>query len=196
MSKSLGNFFRLDDLIEKGAKPNEVRVALIGAHYRKQLNFTLDSLHAASEGLDKLLKAERALAELAGVDEAPSYVELVGLEDKGLFENAWVGLNEDLNTQRAIGAMFGALRRSLNEPDPLTQWKGLHFMLQALGIELPAIVEEVQEDAPAEIKALAAQRWDARSNKEWAKSDEIRDQLKDLGWLVKDGSGDYSLEKI
>jgi len=196
MSKSLGNFFRLDDLIEKGAKPNEVRVALIGAHYRKQLNFTLDSLHAASEALDKLLKAERALADLAGVDHAPSYAELIGLEDKGLFENAWLGLNQDLNTQRAIGAIFGALRRSQNEPDPLTQWKGLHFMLQALGIQLPEIVEEVQEEAPAEIKTLAAQRWDARNNKQWAKSDELRDQLKELGWLVKDGSGDYSLEKI
>ena len=196
MSKSLGNFFRLDDLIGKGAKPNEVRFALIGAHYRKQLNFTLDSLHAASEALDKLLKAERALAELAGVDEAPSYAELIGLKDKGLFENAWIGLNEDLNTQRAIGAIFGALRRSKTELDPLTQWKGLHFMLQALGIQLPEIVEEILEEAPAEIKALAAQRWDARNNKEWAKSDELRDQLKDLGWLVKDGSGDYSLEKI
>ena len=196
MSKSLGNFFRLDDLIEKGAKPNEVRLALIGGHYRKQLNFTLDSLHAASEALDKLLKAERALAMLAGADVAPSYEDLIGLEDKGLFENAWIGLNDDLNTQRAIGAVFGALRRSQNEPDPQTQWKGLHFMLQALGIKLPEIVEEVQEDAPAEIKTLAAQRWDARNNKEWAKSDELRDQLKDLGWLVKDGSDGYSLEKI
>ncbi|MFC5049432.1 cysteine--tRNA ligase [Rubritalea spongiae] len=196
MSKSLGNFYRLDDLIEKGVKANEVRFALIGAHYRKQLNFTLDSLHAAREALDKLLKAERALAELAGVDDTPSYEELVGLEDKGLFENAWEGLNEDLNTQRAIGAMFGALRRAQNEANPLTQWKGLHFMLQALGIELPVIVEEKVEGAPEEIKEIAAERWQARADKEWAKSDELRDRLKELGWLVKDGSEGYSLEKI
>lgn len=196
MSKSLGNFYRLDDLLEKGAKANEIRFALIGAHYRKQLNFTLDSLHAAGEALDKLLKAERSLAELAGVDEAPSYQELIGLEDKGLFENAWLGLNEDLNTQRAIGAMFGALRRAQNEDNPLTQWKGLHFMLNALGIELPVEEEEVVEEAPEEIKAIAAERWEARSNKEWAKSDELRDKLKELGWLVKDGSGEYSLEKL
>lgn len=196
MSKSLGNFFRLDDLLEKGAKPNEVRFALIGAHYRKQLNFTLDSLHAASEALKKLLKAERALADLAGADEAPSYEELCGLEEKGLFENAWAGLNEDLNTQRAIGAMFGALRRVQNEPDPLTQWKGLHFMLQALGIELPEMEDEVVVEAPAEIQELAAQRWEARTNKDWAKSDELRDTLKELGWVVKDGSDGYSLEQI
>lgn len=196
MSKSLGNFYRLDDLLDKGAKANEIRFALIGAHYRKQLNFTLDSLHAAGEALEKLHKAERALAELAGADEAPTYDELIGLEDKGLFENAWEGLNEDLNTQRAIGAMFGVLRRAQNEPDPVTQWKGLHFMLYALGIELPVIEEEVVEEAPEEIQALASERWEARSNKDWAKSDELRDKLKDLGWLVKDGSDGYSLEKL
>ncbi|MFC4994392.1 cysteine--tRNA ligase [Rubritalea tangerina] len=196
MSKSLGNFFRLDDLLEKGAKANEVRFALIGAHYRRQLNFTLDSLHAAREALEKLLKAERALAELAGVDEAPSYEELRGLGDKGLFENAWLGLNEDLNTQRAIGAMFGALRRAQNEADPLTQWKGLHFMLHALGIELPETEEEEEVDVPAEIEKLAQERVQARADKEWAKSDELRDKLKELGWLVKDGSDGYSLEKL
>ncbi|WP_018968792.1 cysteine--tRNA ligase [Rubritalea marina] len=196
MSKSLGNFFRLDDLLEKGFAANAVRFTLVGAHYSKQLNFTLDSLHAAGEALDKLLKAERALAELAGQDEAPSYESLIGLEDKGLFENAWEGLCEDLNTQRAIGAMFGALRRAQNEPNPLTQWKGLHFMLHALGFELPVVEEEVVVEAPPHIQELAAARWQARSDKDWAKSDELRDQLKELGWLVKDGNEGYSLEQL
>ena len=196
MSKSLGNFYRLDDLTEKGFSSSAVRFALIGAHYRKQLNFTLGSLHAASEALEKLLKAERSLAELAGQDAAPSYESLIGLENKGLFENAWLGLNEDMNTQRAIGAMFGALRRAQNEPDPLTQWRGLHFMLSALGIELPKVIESETVIAPSEIEELAAQRWQARSDKHWAKSDEIRDQLKDLGWVVKDGNDGYTLEEI
>ena len=196
MSKSLGNFFRLDDLTEKGFAANAVRFALVGAHYRKQLNFTLDSLHAAGEALEKLLKAERALAELAGQDAAPSYESLIGLEDKGLFENAWFGLNEDMNTQRAIGAMFGALRRAQNEPNPTTQWKGLHFMLNALGIELPEVVEPESVEAPAEVEGLAAQRWQARADKDWAKSDELRDQLKELGWVVKDGNDGYTLEQI
>ncbi|GAA5495239.1 cysteine--tRNA ligase [Rubritalea halochordaticola] len=196
MSKSLGNFYRLDDLLEKGATPAEVRFTLIGAHYRKQLNFTLDSIHAAREALGKLVKAERALAEAAGVDEAPSYEELIGLEDKGLFDNAWLGLNEDLNTQRAIGAMFGALRRAQNEPDPLVQWKGLHFILAALGIQLPVVEEEEALEVPEEVKVLAEKRWAAKQGKDWAKSDELRDKLRDLGWMAKDGSDGYSLEKI
>lgn len=195
MAKSKGNFYRLVDLIEKGHTANEVRYALIGAHYRRQMNFTLDGLHAAHEALGKLLKAERALAEKAGVDEAPSYEELLGLQDKGLFGNAWLGLTEDLNTQRAIGAMFGALKRAQNEDDALVQWKGLHFILAALGIQLPAIEQEVMPEIPADIQVLAEERWQARADKEWAKSDELRDKLKDLGWIVKDGKEGWSLEQ-
>lgn len=197
MSKSLGNFYRLDDLIEKGGKPNEVRFALIGAHYRKQLNFKLESLHAAKEALEKLSKAARALAEKAGVETtAPSYEELVGLEDKGLFADAWLILNDDLNTQGAIGALFGSLKAAQKDADPLTQWKALHFLLNALGIALPVVEDAVASDIPQEIQQLAAARWQAKADKEWAKSDEYRDKLKDLGWVVKDGSGEYTIEKI
>jgi len=196
MSKSKGNFYRLEDLLEKGHTAAEVRYALIGAHYRKQMNFTLDGLHAAGEALAKIRKAERVLAEKAGVAdvEAPSYGDLLGLEDKGLFDNAWLGLNEDLNTQRAIGAMFGALKRAQNEDDALTQWKGLYFMLHALGIVLPEIKQEEEVSIPADIQQLAEQRWQARSDKDWAKSDELRDELKSLGWIVKDGKDGWSLE--
>lgn len=196
MSKSLGNFYRLDDLIEKGATAAEVRYALIGAHYRKQLNFTLDSLHAAKEALDKLSKAERLLAQAAGTDEAPAYDGLIGLEDRGVFEEAWQQLNEDLNTQRAIGSVFGALRHALNDAAPLVQWKALHFMLAALGIQLPKPAADAGSDAPEEIVQLAAERWQARADKDWAQSDVLRDQIKDAGWLVKDGKDGYTLEKL
>lgn len=195
MAKSKGNFYRLEDLLEKGHTASEVRYALIGAHYRKQMNFTIDGLHAAREALGKLLKAERFLAEKAGVDEAPTYEELIGLEDKGLFDEAWLGLNEDLNTQRAIGAMFGALKRAQNADDALVQWLGLHFMLQAIGIVLPVVEEEMEVDVPEEIRVMAEQRWQARLDKDWAKSDELRDELKSLGWEVKDGSDGWSLQE-
>lgn len=196
MAKSKGNFYCLADLIEKGHTAAEVRYALIGAHYRKQMNFTLDGLHAASEAIGKLQKAERALARKANVDKAPSYGDLTGLEDKGLFENAWLGLNEDLNTQRAIGAIFGALKRAQNEADALTQWKGLHFMLHALGIVLPEIKEEEELEIPTDVRQLAEQRWQARTDKDWAKSDELRDQLRDMGWVVKDGKEGWTVDPL
>ncbi len=198
MAKSKGNFYRLEDLIAKGHSAAEVRYTLIGAHYRKQMNFTLSGLHAASEALGKLRKAERALAEKAGVTDAdaPSYEELLGLKDLGLFDNAWLGLNEDLNTQRAIGAMFGALKRAQNEDNALVQWKGLHFILHALGVQLPEIVEDASVEIPQEIQKLAEQRWEARAAKDWAKSDELRDELKAQGWIVKDGKDGWSVSEL
>jgi len=197
MAKSKGNFYVLSDLIEKGYAASEVRFALIGAHYRKQLNFTLDSLNAAREALMKLAKAEKALREKAFAESsdsvaAPTYEELLGLTDRGLFNDAWTDLMEDLNTQRAIGAMFGALRRSLNEEDALVQWKGLHSMIQAFGLELPSLEEE-EVDIPEDIAELAAKRWEARVNKDWAASDEYRDALKAQGWVVKDGKDGYEV---
>jgi len=196
MAKSKGNFYRVDDLLEKGYSAIELRYVLIGAHYRKQMNFTLDGLHAAREAISKLQKAERVLAQKAGVEkeEAPTYDELLGLEDKGVFENAWLGLNEDLNTQRAIGAMFGALKRAQDADDALVQWKGLHFMLHAFGIILPETEQEAEVEILAEIQQLAEERWSARSEKDWAKSDELRDALKAKGWIVKDGKDGWSIE--
>ena len=70
MSKSIGNLYTLEDLAERGFTAVEVRYALIGAHYRKQLNFTLDSLGAAREALAKMAKSARGLAERAGDRQA------------------------------------------------------------------------------------------------------------------------------
>ncbi len=196
MSKSIGNFYVLQDLEDKGFTPSEVRYNLIGAHYRKQLNFTLDGLHAAREALHKLARGEAALAERViaqyGVLPELDYHALCGETDLGLFKNAWEGVCEDLNTQRAIGAVFGSLRRALNEADAMPQWKGFHVMRYALGIELPSLeVEEVV--IPDEISELGKQRWGARQEKNWTESDRLRDALSKLGWIVKDKKDGYDL---
>ncbi len=196
MAKSQGNFYVLQDILEKGYSAAEVRYVLIGAHYRKQLNFSFDSLNAAREALLKLAKAEQALAERVQEQcgELPelTYQALCEEENLGLFQNAWEGLHEDLNTQRAIGTVFGALKRAQNEADARAQWQGLHKMLHALGIELPSL--EVGEiEVPQEIKEIGEQRWQARQNKDWAESDRLRDVLAQKGWVSKDGKENYEL---
>ncbi len=72
-------------------------------------------------------------------------------------------------------------------------WMDLHFVLDALGMVLPEISDEVAE-APAEIKALAEERWAAKQAKDWAKSDELRKKIEEeLGWLIKDSKDGYQL---
>ncbi|HAN83100.1 MAG TPA: cysteine--tRNA ligase, partial [Verrucomicrobiales bacterium] len=79
--------------------PMEVRYVLIGANYRKQLNFTMESLHAAREALGRLAKA-------AGGESVPGYRELLKGGDLGVFDGAFKRLNEDLNTAAALGELF------------------------------------------------------------------------------------------
>lgn len=190
MSKSLGNLYTLDELAELGFTPMEVRYVLIGAHYRKPLNFTLDSLTAAREALAKLAKSAR---QIASKIEPGTVLAEVGF---GPFQAAWESLNDDLNTPGALGGIFTGLRESakLEGREAAAALAGLNRLLRALGISLPA--EEINETIriPDEIRDLADRRWQAKISKNWQLSDSLRAELAELGWLVKDGSDGYTLE--
>ena len=191
MSKSLGNMYTIADLEAKGFTAMEVRYVLIGAHYRKQLNFTLESLSGAKEALNKLAKAAAKLAKNMGEETAlPS-------ADFGVFQPAWESLNDDLNTPGALGGIFTGLREAskFTGKDAAAALAGLNRILKALGINLPEISKEIT-DIPADIQALAEIRWAARSNKDWATSDKLRDELAEKGWAMKDGKDSYQLSEI
>lgn len=191
MSKSLGNMYTIADLEAKGFTAMEVRYVLIGAHYRKQLNFTLESLSGAKEALNKLAKAAAKLAKNMGEETAlPS-------ADFGVFQPAWESLNDDLNTPGALGGIFTGLREAskFTGKDAAAALAGLNRMLKALGIALPEISNETT-DIPADIQVLAEIRWAARSNKDWATSDKLRDELAEKGWAMKDGKDSYQLSEI
>ncbi|HEX5790332.1 MAG TPA: cysteine--tRNA ligase, partial [Luteolibacter sp.] len=191
MSKSLGNLYTLEDLEKKGYSAMEVRYVLIGGHYRKQLNFTLDSLGAAREALGKLAKGARKLAENIGIDSIT-----LDNADFGPFQPAWDSLNADLNTPAAIGHLFTGLKESagLNGKDAARALAGFNRVLRALGLVLPQ--EEASAEIPAVVQELAARRWQARLNKDWAGSDNLRDELKAKGWAMKDGKEGYTVEPI
>ncbi len=187
MSKSLGNLYTLEDLAGRGVTPMEVRYVLIGAHYRKPLNFTLDSLSGAREALSKLAKGARALAERAG--EGHVFGE-VGF---GPFQGAWDALNDDLNTPAALGGLFTGLKETagLKGKAASEALAAFNRVLRALGLELP---EPEVTEVPPEIRAIADERWQARTAKDWAKSDALRDDLAARGWVVKDARDGYELE--
>ena len=192
MSKSAGTIYTIADLEEKGYTSMEVRYELLSAYYRKQANFTFESLHAKKEALAKLAKAEAELREKLSEESVPSYESLFGLNEFGVFEDAWKSLRDDLNTASAIGKIFTGMKAAANRAD----WLGFHGVMAALGLALPELAGENDLDIPAEVRTLADERWAARSNKEWARSDELRDALKELGWVAKDGREGYELEKL
>ena len=196
MSKSLGNLYTIADLEEKGITPMEVRYELLSGYYRKPLNFTFDSLQAKHEGLLKLAKGEQELRKLAGREVVPAYDDLCGLEDFGIFADAWSFLNNDLNTAGAMGKVFSGLKRALASEDPGTNWLALHAVLGAVGLVLPEIPGEEEVEVPAAIREIAERRWQARTAKDWATSDALRDELAAAGWVAKDGRDGYELEPL
>jgi cysteinyl-tRNA synthetase len=170
----------------------EIRYVLIGAHYRKPLNFTLESLGAAREAMSKLAKGARALAAKLNGDVVLDHA------DFGPFQKAWEALSHDLNTPGALGGIFTGLRAAatLEGAEAAAALAGLNRLLRALGIVLPEEVEMKSVEIPAEVRALAEARWQARAAKDWAKSDELRAELAAAGWLVKDGKEGYTLEGL
>jgi cysteinyl-tRNA synthetase len=192
MSKSLGNLYTLEDLAARGHSAMEVRYVLIGAHYRKPLNFTMDSLHGAREALAKLAKGVRALAARAGPE-----TRLVSA-DFGPFQAAWDSLTQDLNTPGALGGIFTGLREaaSLSGPDAAAALAGLNRLLRALGLVLPEEMAADSIEIPAGVQALAETRWQARLAKNWAEADILRARLAEEGWTMKDGKDSYTLEPL
>ena len=182
MSKSLGNLYTLADLQQRGYTAAEVRYVLISGHYRAPLNFTFHSLDSARQALQKLAKADKALSLLTS-HLSPS--------SPGPFAEAWDTLLNDLNVPGALGGIFSVLNKlkpaAISADEATSARNGLHFMLSALGLVLPPVLEEATADVPADIQALAQQRWDAKQAKDWATADVLRKELEAAGWLIKDG---------
>lgn len=193
MSKSLGNLYTLADLQARGCTPAEVRYVLISGHYRAPLNFTLHSLEAARQALHKLAKFDKALRAVAGATAAVSGTS------PGPFAEAWQTLGDDLNVPGALGAVFGVINRSkpaaMSPEEAVAALAGLHFMLEAFGLQLPELAEEAATEVPAEIAVLAERRWQAKQAKDWAAADLLRQELDAAGWIVKDAKDGYQVLK-
>jgi cysteinyl-tRNA synthetase len=196
MSKSLGNLYTLDDLKHRGFTPAEVRYTLLSGHYRQPLNFTLHTLDASRQALIKLAKFEQALFAQSGAAARPDYAELKRPAGMGVFQAAWDFLLDDLNVPAALGVVFGAINKTkaadLSAGEATVAGFGLHRVLAAIGIELPTLLEEAVE-VPAEIQALAEQRWLAKQARDWTTADDVRKQLELAGWIIKDNKDGFQV---
>jgi cysteinyl-tRNA synthetase len=196
MSKSIGNLYTLEQLQARGYTASEVRYVLISGHYRAPLNFTLHSLDSAKQALQRLSKHEHSLRSKAGATTAPSYEEVKEQASPGFLAEAWEVLIDDLNVPGAMGVVFSKIKAADQAAADATAarvtWLSLWYVLSALGLTLPEITNEVV-DVPAEIQALAEQRWQAKQLKDWAAADILRKQLEAAGWLIKDSKEGYTV---
>ncbi|MGP8019397.1 MAG: cysteine--tRNA ligase, partial [Limisphaerales bacterium] len=221
MSKSLGNFFTLRDLLAKGFTGREIRYLLLTAHYRETFNFTLEGLQGARAALARIEECLNKLLEFW--DGHPGPIEVPpDSRDIKLLERFEKALDDDLNISQAWGVIFEWIRDlnrslSLNKmssnqaASALATWKkletalGLNLNLKSAlrmrevrGVAPSGFLAEVigDDDAPIEIRSLLMQRMQARAEKDFKRSDAIRDELKAKGWAIEDTPKGPKLKRI
>ena len=182
MSKSLGNFFTLRDVLQQH-DAETLRFFLMSAHYRSQLSYSKDNITQARAALERLYTALRKV-------EADTSVDIAHGGYLSRFETA---MNDDLNVPEAYSVLFD-LARDLNKCDDTAEAARLAGVLKQLGGILGVLQNNPQsflqgEDEDAtQIEALIKQRNDARAAKDWAAADEARDALTAMGVVLEDSA--------
>lgn len=179
MSKSSGNFVRLETLHSRGVDPIAYRYLCLTAHYRSNLRFSWMSLDAAQTTLNRLRQLYFGWPDGGGAD--PDFVARFDAE-----------VNEDLNFPKALAVLWELVRSGL-PPATLKATVDSFDLLLGLGLR---DWKPVAQDIPAGIQALLGERERARKAKDWAKADAIRRTLHVQGWAVEDGQEGQRLARI
>ena len=187
MSKSLGNFFTLRDLLDKGYNGEQIRYLLISSHYRQQLNFTFQGLDAAKASLNRIRDFMIRLEEIESAGESEKVSQLIETTHKRFVES----LDDDLNISGALGGIFEMIHEinllletgSIGKEDA---GKTMNFM-RDIDVVMGILPEtgSAEEINPEAIK-MAQQRVQARKDKDWALADELRDKIAAMGYVVED----------
>lgn len=188
MSKSKGNFYTIEDIKKRGYSPMHLRLALLSAHYRSQMNFTWDALDQAKKNFERianwilLLKSEQYTTNKTEIQNE--------------FEkNFWDALDDDLNTPRALSILYELItytngrKNELSPNAPLAIWNRMNTVL---GLTFPISTENT---IPKEVQTLIAERDIARTNKDFFLSDSLRAKIEMLGYTVKDGAEGTTIKK-
>lgn len=175
MGKSMGNAYTLDQVIEKGFSPLDLRYFYMTAHYRDVLNFTWEALEAAHNAREKLNNYVLSLQK--GRNNLQTEKDDKRKEFAQKFKNA---INDDLNMPQALAILWETVKSNISEEDKLDL---VYSFDEIFGFNLRDIKEEELSD---EVKDLIVKREEYRKNKEFDKADEIRDQLSKLGFMPSD----------
>jgi cysteinyl-tRNA synthetase len=179
MSKSLGNFYKLQDLIDQGVEPIAYRYWLLGAHYSTQMNLTIESVKAAQTGYKKLLNF------FAELDKGNPNTDNAKPDEKYL-NDFKMFVFDDLDTPKGIALLWDLTKDTTI--DLATKKATILAFDKVLGLGFESFSNSKQdsEEIPRNILDLVNLREIARKDKNWGRSDELRDEISKLGYQIKD----------
>ncbi len=198
MSKSLGNSIVLSDLLDE-YNYETVKFALLSTNYKNDVNITPDFFTEAEKHMYGFYKII-AEVEKSGL-KSDKFTESIDKE----FDEA---MSDDFNTALALSNLFGYFKtvkaelaaNNIKAAEDVNQIRKTYSLLGLFTENADDFIKQVEaktsSSVPGDVIAVAEERKQARANKDWAKSDELRDKLKSLGYAVKDSKDGYSLEKI
>ncbi len=176
MSKSLGNVYKLDDLVAKGFSPEDYRYFFFTTHYAKQQNFTWEGLESAKNALKSMKNILKEHKE--STDNTKVKIDKA---EKDFLE----AINDDLNLPKALGIVWTLLKM----PRDRKIYDAIIKFNQIFGFDFEGDI------IPTEVQELAKQRWQAKQNRDFATADELRNKISQLGFSVKDTKDGYEIVK-
>lgn len=188
MSKSLNNFFTLDDLIKKGFSPEVIRFFLISGNYKTKLNLTEESLEFAKNTLKSI---KNKIIEIQKIKITNSSEDI----DKKNIDEFYHAMNDDLNVSKAIANFIEFLDRfikknNLSKDEKIYFNEFVEFFENIFGIKV-----KITQEIPAEIKHLGEQRKQAKNDKNWHLADTIRSKINQKGFEIRDSQNGYDIYK-
>lgn len=191
MSKSLNNFYTIDDVREKGYDPMALRLLFLSAHYRSEMNFTWKNLEGAQVSWERLIyKIQQLLEEKETEEElAPENLARADRHRTTFFGH----MENDLKVPEALAVLWEVVG-----DDSLTARQKYHLLLsfdEVLGLGLARIQPEETIEVPAVVQKLLDERQEARQRKDWQKADTVREEIERLGYEVMDEADGQRVKK-
>jgi cysteinyl-tRNA synthetase len=195
MSKSLGNFYTLRNLLKKGYSGREIRYLLISTHYRTQLNFTLQGLEASKRALIRIFDFMDRLKRVRGKKDFKLVQKAIDEADEKFVE----ALKDDLNISAALGVLFDFIREVNGFCDDgkvgEKEAEAALLFLSSLDEVLGFLKEEGKGKIPEDVKRALEEREAFRRDKNWMEADRLRNFILSKGYVVEDSDGGAILKK-
>jgi len=184
MSKSLGNVYLIEDIITRGYDPLSYKLFCYSSLYRNKINFTWEAIEAANRSLVRMKEGYQK--HLEGNDEVEESII------KEFEEKFHLAINDDLNMPAAMSVVWETIRYPKKSKSIA---KLLIKFDTVLGLKID-VLDKKEEEISNEVKELVEQRKQARNEKNWELSDQLRDKIKELGYNIKDSKEGMTIEKI